>query len=138
MKKEMNKIRPKEEYDTRKIIVKFRVNQEEAELIERKFQNSGFKSKSDFIRMMIFQGQIIKINDEYAKDFRRKYSSISNNINQIALRLNASGNIYAEDIAEIKNGVNEIWQQLKFFQSLLLKVKPLPTLPAQQKPTTDD
>jgi hypothetical protein len=114
------------------------VNQEEAELIDRKFQNSGFKSKSDFIRMMIFQGQIIKISDKYAKDFRRKYSSISNNINQIALRLNASGNIYAEDIAEIKNGVNEIWQQLKFFQSLLLKVKPLPTLPAQQKPTTED
>jgi hypothetical protein len=138
MKKEMKKIRPKEEYDTRKIIVKFRVNQEEAELIDRKFQNSGFKSKSDLIRMMIFQGQIIKINDEYAKDFRRKYSSISNNINQIALRLNASGNIYAEDIAEIKNGVNEIWQQLKFFQSLLLKVKPLPTLPAQPKPTTED
>ena len=118
--------------------MKFRVNKEEAELIDRKFQNSGYKSKSDFIRMMIFQGQIIKVSDEFVSDFRRKYSSISNNINQIALRLNASGNIYAEDIAEIKNGVSEIWQLLNYFRSVLLKVKPLPTLQAPQRPKTED
>ena len=137
-KKEMKKTRPKEQYETRDIIEKFRVNKEEAELIDIKFRNSGYKSKSDFFRIMIFQGQIIKVSDEYLSDFRRKYTSVSNNINQIALRLNASGNIYAEDIAEIKNGVSEIWQQLNYFRSVLLKVKPSPTLPAQQKPTTDD
>ena len=131
-------MRSKEEYDTRKIVLKFRVSKEESEIIEQKFQNSGYKSKSDFIRMMIFQGQIIKVSDEFLSDFRRKYSSVSNNINQIALRLNSSGNIYAEDIAEIKNGVNEIWQQLKFFRSLLLKVKPLPTSQALQKQKTED
>ena len=134
----MKKTRPKEEYDTRDIIEKFRVSKEEAKLIENKFRNSGYKSKSDFFRIMIFQGQIIKVSDEYLSDFRRKFTIVSNNINQIALRLNASGNIYPEDIAEIKNGVNEIWQQLRFFRSLLLKVKPSPTSPAQPKPTTDD
>ena len=121
----MMKTRPKEDYEPRNIILNLRVNKEEAEWIEQKFQNSGMKSKSDFIRMMIFQGQIIKVSDNFVRDFRRKYTSVSNNINQIALRLNASGNIYAEDIAEIKNGVNVIWQQLKYFQSLLLRVKPL-------------
>ena len=137
-KKEMKKTRPKEDYDPRNIILNLRVNKEEAEWIEQKFQNSGMKSKSDFIRMMIFQGQIIKVSDDFVRDFRRKYSSISNNINQIALRLNASGNIYAEDIAEIKNGVSEIWQQLNYFRSVLLKVKPLPISPAQQRPKTED
>lgn len=134
----MKKTRPKEDYDPRNIILNLRVNKEEAEWIEQKFQNSGMKSKSDFIRMMIFQGQIIKVSDDFVRDFRRKYSSISNNINQIALRLNASGNIYAEDIAEIKNGVSEIWQQLNYFRSVLLKVKLLPISPAQQRPKTED
>ncbi len=134
----MMKTRPKEDYDPRNIILNLRVNKEEAEWIEQKFQNSGMKSKSDFIRMMIFQGQIIKVSDDFVSDFRRKYTSISNNINQIALRLNASGNIYAEDIAEIKNGVNEIWQQLKYFRSLLLRVKPSPTLEVLQRPKTED
>ncbi|WP_072949033.1 plasmid mobilization protein [Ruminococcus flavefaciens] len=131
------KTRPKEDYEPRNIILNLRVNKEEAEWIEQKFQNSGMKSKSDFIRMMIFQGQIIKVSDDFVRDFRRKYTSVSNNINQIALRLNASGNIYAEDIAEIKNGVNKIWQQLRFFQSLLLKVRPSHTSPAQPKQTTE-
>ena len=134
----MMKTRPKEDYDPRNIILNLRVNKEEAEWIEQKFQNSGMKSKSDFIRMMIFQGQIIKVGDDFVSDFRRKYTSISNNINQIALRLNASGSIYAEDIAEIKNGVNEIWQQLKYFRSLLLRVKPSPTLEVLQRPKTED
>ena len=132
------KTRPKEDYEPRNIILNLRVNKEEAEWIEQKFKNSGMKSKSDFIRMMIFQGQIIKVSDDFIRDFRRKYSSISNNINQIALRLNASSNIYAEDIAEIKNGVSEIWQQLNYFRSVLLKVKPLPTLQAPQRPKTED
>ncbi|MDB8750460.1 plasmid mobilization relaxosome protein MobC [Ruminococcus bicirculans] len=132
------KTRPKEDYEPRNIILNLRVNKEEAEWIEQKFQNSGMKSKSDFIRMMIFQGQIIKVSDNFVRDFRRKYTSVSNNINQIALRLNASGNIYAEDIAEIKNGVNVIWQQLKYFQSLLLRVKPSPTLEVLQRPKTED
>lgn len=134
----MMKTRPKEDYEPRNIILNLRVNKEEAEWIEQKFQKSGMKSKSDFIRMMIFQGQIIKVSDDFVRDFRRKYTSVSNNINQIALRLNASGNIYAEDIAEIKNGVNEIWQQLKYFQSLLLRVKPSPTLEVLQRPKTED
>lgn len=132
------KTRPKEDYEPRNIILNLRVNKEEAEWIEQKFKNSGMRSKSDFIRMMIFQGQIIKVSDDSIRDFRRKYSSISNNINQIALRLNASGNIYAEDIAEIKNGVSEIWQQLNYFRSVLLKVKPLPTFQAPQRPKTED
>jgi len=134
----MMKTRPKEDYEPRNIILNLRVNKEEAEWIEQKFQNSGMKSKSDFIRMMIFQGQIIKVSDDFVSDFRRKYTSVSNNINQIALRLNASGNIYAEDIAEIKNGVNEIWQQLKYFRLLLLRVKPSPTLEVLQRPKTED
>ena len=134
----MMKTRPKEDYEPRNIILNLRVNKEEAEWIEQKFQNSGMKSKSDFIRMMIFQRQIIKVSDNFVRDFRRKYTSVSNNINQIALRLNASGNIYAEDIAEIKNGVNVIWQQLKYFQSLLLRVKPSPTLEVLQRPKTED
>lgn len=132
------KTRPKEDYEPRNIILNLRVNKEEAEWIEQKFQKSEMKSKSDFIRMMIFQGQIIKVSDDFVRDFRRKYTSVSNNINQIALRLNASGNIYAEDIAEIKNGVNVIWQQLKYFQSLLLRVKPSPTLEVLQRPKTED
>jgi hypothetical protein len=134
MKKEMISM----ENDSRNTIVKFRLNKDESEVLEKKFCNSGYKSKSEFIRMMIFQGLIIKVDDKTAKDYDRNLVGISNNINQIARRVNSTGKIYAEDIEEIQNGVKEIWQQLKYFQSVLQKAKPLPISPTPQRPTTDD
>jgi hypothetical protein len=134
MKKEMISM----ENDSRNTIVKFRLNKDESEVLEKKFRNSGYKSKSEFIRMMIFQGLIIKVDDKTAKDYDRNLVGISNNINQIARRVNSTGKIYAEDIEEIQNGVKEIWQQLKYFQSVLQKAKPLPISPTPQRPTTDD
>jgi hypothetical protein len=138
MKKEMISMENQNENDSRNTIVKFRLNKDESEVLEKKFRNSGYKSKSEFIRMMIFQGLIIKVDDKTAKDYDRNLVGISNNINQIARRVNSTGKIYAEDIEEIQNGVKEIWQQLKYFQSVLQKAKPLPISPTPQRPTTDD
>ncbi|MGN0621656.1 MAG: plasmid mobilization relaxosome protein MobC [Porcipelethomonas sp.] len=39
-------------------------------------------------------------------------SSASNNINQIARRVNSTGNIYSKDLAEIKEQQNQILHQL--------------------------
>ena len=47
----------------------------------------------------------------------RLIKSVSNNINQIAVRLHRTGRFYAEDLLEIKRGVNEIWQLLLSIQS---------------------
>jgi hypothetical protein len=107
------------ETEKRKYWLKIRVSEEEKYAIETKFQNSGFKSKSEFIRAMIFQGLIIKIDKEITKDFMRKLNSIANNVNQIALRVNSTGNLYENDLAEIADGVNEIRHQHFRFLSLL-------------------
>ena len=48
--------------------------------------------------------------------------NVANNINQIAVRVNSTGNVYADDISEIKEGQDKIWQQLKFFQSKFLSL----------------
>ena len=47
----------------------------------------------------------------------RLIKSVSNNINQIAVRLHSTGRFYAEDLLEIKRGVNEIWRLLLSIQS---------------------
>ena len=91
--------------------------------INQKFQNSGMKSKSDFIRAMIFQGYIVNIDKNDLKAIQHIMNSVANNINQIAVRINSTGNAYESDIAEIKEGLNRIWQPLRFLQSQLLKLK---------------
>ena len=53
----------------------------------------------------------------------RLVGSISNNVNQIAVRVNSTNKIYAEDIVNIKEGQDKIWQLLNSLQSKLLKLK---------------
>ena len=123
IKKEVIKTSRKSEKDSRKKFVKFRVSNEEYNAIESKFRNSGLKSRSDFIGTMIFEGCIVHFNEEKFDKIYKLIGNISNNINQIAIRVNSTGKIYAEDIAQIQEGINQIWQRLNFFQSKLLRLK---------------
>ena len=113
-----------EKNNKRDLFLKIRVSQEEMDAINRKFQNSGMKSKSEFIRAMIFEGYIVHIDENELKKIFNLMSNISNNINQIAIRVNRTGNVYKEDLTKIEEGLNQIWQPLRFFQSQLLKLKP--------------
>lgn len=138
IKKEVFFTEKKRDDECRKIIIKFRVNEKEAEIIEKKFRNSGFKSKSDFIRMAIYACQIIRIDNKSIAEFRRNLSSISNNVNQIAVRVNSTGNFYKEDFNDIQKGIDMLRQQLKLFQSVLQNTKPSLTLPMLKKQKMDD
>ena len=106
----------------RDLYLKIRVNQEELDYIDRKFQESGMKSRSDFVRAMIYQGYIVKFSEFELKELIRLARSISNNINQIAVRANSGGKVYDNDIADIKKGVDQLWQPLRYFQSQLMSL----------------
>lgn len=102
--------------------MQIRLTEAEYEAIERKFRNSGLKSRSEFIRTMIFEGYLILINKDELKKLNQLIYNVANNINQIAVRVNSTGNVYADDISEIKERQDKIWQQLKFFQSKFLSL----------------
>ena len=106
----------------RKHSIQVRLSDEEYEAFNRKFRNSGMKSRSDFFRKMIFQGYIVKFSEFELKELIRLARNISNNINQIAVRANSGGKIYDNDIADIKKGVDQLWQPLRYFQSQLMSL----------------
>ena len=110
----------KENKNRRDLYLKIRVNREELDAIDRKFRNSGMKSRSEFVRAMIFEEYIVQFNEEKLSEILRLARNISVNINQIAVRANSGGRVYDDDIAEIKEGVNRLWQPLRYFQSLLM------------------
>ena len=107
----------------RDLYLKIRVNQDELDFIDRKFRESGMKSRSEFVRAMIVQGYIVKFNESELKELIRLARNISGNINQIAVRANSGGRVYDNDIAEIKEEVNKLWQPLRYFQSLLMTLQ---------------
>ncbi len=107
----------------RDLYLKVRVSQEEMDAIKCKFQNSGMDSLSGFVRAMIFEGYIVQMDENELRQIHTLASNIANNINQIAVRINSTGNIYADDIAEIKDGVNKLWQPLNFLKTKILQLK---------------
>ena len=108
--------------DKREHYVQIRLNNEEKKILESKFRSSGFFSKSQFIRTMILEGVVVRFNGEIMRNIARSISGIAANINQIAVRVNSTGSIYADDMTEIQKDVSELWQQLRLFQSELQKL----------------
>ena len=104
--------------------VQVRLTQEEYDYLEEKFKLSGYKSKSEVMRIAFFETLIVKFSTEDMQELLRLVRSISNNINQIAVRVNSTDKVYVEDMNNIKDGVERIWQQLRYFQSQLQQVKP--------------
>ena len=88
--------------------MQIRLTEAEYEAIERKFRSSGLRSRSEFIRAMIFEGYIVNLDEEKFDKIYKLIGSISNNVNQIAVRVNSTNKIYAEDIVNIKEGQDKI------------------------------
>ena len=103
--------------------MQIRLTEAEYEAIERKFRSSGLRSRSDFIRAMIFEGYIVNFDVEKYDKIYKLIGNISSNINQIAVRVNSTNKIYAEDFANIREGQDKIWQLLNSLQSKLLRLK---------------
>lgn len=109
--------------EKRKHQLLIRMNDDEMKLLETKFNLSTSKTKSDFVRGLISDGVVVRLDEKKISNIYRTIIGIANNVNQIAVRVNSTGNIYSEDIAEIQKGVDEILQQQRYFQSELLKLK---------------
>ena len=110
--------------DNRTHRFEIKLNDEEKSAFERKFQLSGSQSKSRFIRLMILEGIIVHFDEEKFNKMVRDFTKAGSNINQIAMRVNSTGNIYADDVNQIREEVENLWRQLRYFQSQLQKLKP--------------
>lgn len=94
-----------------------RFTESEYQEIENKCQQFGYRSKSTYVRDCIKARVDLMVDKADFLETNRLIKSVSNNINQIAVRLHSTGRFYAEDLLEIKRGVNEIWRLLLSIQS---------------------
>ena len=94
----------------RDIQMKFWVTEDEKTLIEEKMKLLPTQRYGAYLRKMAIDGDIIYTDTVDIKEMNKSLSAIGRNINQIAKRLNAGGTAYKEDIQEIKERLDEIWQ----------------------------
>ena len=103
----------------RNINMGFRVTQDEYDLIMERMNEIGFPSTRSYLLKMALNGYIFNLDLADVRECSRLLRIVSNNVNQLANRVNVGGNIYAADIADVRTRLDGIWrQQDKIIQSL--------------------
>ncbi len=97
----------------RKNELKIFLSDDEQYILEQKVKASGMRSKSSFLRHQILYGYVYDIDYSDLREYNTTLSKISNNLNQIAKRMNATGNIYAADAKEVKELMKKVWDTQK-------------------------
>lgn len=88
----------------------FRLTEEEYRKIKEKVEESG-TSQQQFLLKTALEKEIIHIKEFQELIFQIK--KIGTNVNQIARHSNETGIVSEEELADVKGGLNQIWQLLK-------------------------
>ena len=71
------------------------------------------KSKSSFLRHLILYGFVYDIDYSDLRNYNATLGKIGSNLNQIAKRMNATGNVYKTDVEEVKKLMKQVWDTQK-------------------------
>ena len=96
----------------RKVQLNFRVTEREKQLIEDRMQEIGTTNREAYLRKIAIDGMLVKLEVPELKEILSLMRYSSNNINQIAHRLNESGRIYEVDITDVQDKHEKLWAML--------------------------
>ena len=94
-----------------------RFTESEMQDILARCEQYGYKNKTEYIRDCVRARVDLVPDTTDISECNRLMKRIGSNVNQILVRLYSTDHIYAEDITEIKKGVNEIWHTLLSIRS---------------------
>lgn len=103
----------------RNIQLKIWLTEEERRLIDEKMKLLPTSQIGAYIRKMAIDGYIIYTDTANIKEMNKELRAIDRNINQIAKRVNSTGDIYRGDITELRERLGEIWQLQRTILSTL-------------------
>ena len=93
-------------------MLKVCLNDKEFAKLKQYTEESGLRSMSEYIFNSILATPIIELTDEELAPEKARFKEIADRINSIAIQVNQTGNIYPEDMQEIRQGVEEISARL--------------------------
>lgn len=93
----------------RPIQVKFRVTSEERELIDKRMKQVGSLNMAAYLRKMAIDGYVVKLELPELREMVSLLRRSSNNLNQIARRVNSTNRIYDEDMQDMLRTQEKLW-----------------------------
>ena len=98
-------------------------NKEEYDRLHQRMDEAGVKNRSAFIRKMALDGYIVKLDMDDIREMIRLLRNATNNLNQVAKRVNAGGGIYGADIVDMQIKQDEIWETAKEILARLAAIR---------------
>ena len=93
--------------------LKIRISLEDKERIKMKMEDAGILNMSAYVRKMALDGICVRLDLEDVRQLTVMLRRCTNNLNQDARRANETGSIYAADIEDLQNRLDEIWELSK-------------------------
>ena len=93
----------------REVQLNFRVSPEELALIEQKMAQLGTKNREAYLRKMALDGYVVRLELQELKEMVSLMRYSSNNLNQLARRVNETGRIYDADLEDISRRQEALW-----------------------------
>ena len=107
----------------RKIRVVFYLDEDEIELVKEKMALAGIRNREAYVRKMILDGYIVRLDLGDVRKMVQLLSNSSSNLNQIAKRANETRSIYESDIADLQAHYERLWEQAETILQGLAKIK---------------
>lgn len=122
-RKEENEMEEAKPNRNRSRQVKFWVSEEEYQLLQKKMEAAGGVNQGAYIRKMILDGYIVKLDIPELKEIIRLLSITSNNVNQMARQLNRNNTIYPQELTEVEAQLDQICKLLRKVMKGLGKIR---------------
>ena len=119
----MGVINIRSENRTRKNRVVVYLDDSETELVKEKMAAAGVRNREAYIRKMILDGYIIRLDLGDVRKMVQLLSNATSNLNQIAKRANETRSIFESDITDIQAHYETLWEQAEAILRGLAKIK---------------
>ena len=87
----------------------FRASEEEATLIRERMAATGITNLGVYLRKMAINGYHITLDLSDIHEMVRLLKNATDNVNQIARRVNTTSNFYAADVEALRQQYRELW-----------------------------
>ena len=93
--------------------IHFLVSKEEEEQIQARMELIGVNNRNAYLRKMALNGYCINLDLRDVKELVSLLRRCSNNLNQYAKRANEIGSIYQDDIKDVQERLDQVWNAAK-------------------------
>lgn len=100
----------------------FRVTSHEYAAIQQKQRESNIISREAFLRKMVMEGRILKLEIPELREISALLGRCSNNLNQITRRVNSTGRLCACDLSETKQELEQVENMMRKIYERLAQI----------------